>query len=58
MRRLAAGERATVPVRLGIHLIAARYGQTPESVRAWRVDDYIDALAMYAATGDGARRRE
>lgn len=44
--------QARVPLRLGVHLVAAHYGTTPERVReTWPADDYLDALAMLGVTG-------
>lgn len=52
MAKLGRGERARVPPRLGYHLVAARYGTTPELVReTWPADDYLDALAFAGVTG-------
>jgi len=30
--------------------VAARYGQTPEAVRSWPADDFLDALSMLGVT--------
>lgn len=50
-RRAARGEPGTIPFRLGVHMVAARYGQAPASVRAWPADDYLDAVRFLSATG-------
>lgn len=55
MRKLAAGSGVAqhrIPLRLGAHLIAARYGTTAAAVRdTWPADDYLDALAFLGVTG-------
>jgi hypothetical protein len=51
IRRHARGEPARLPPWLLIHLVAARYGQTPASVREWPADDYLDALNALPITG-------
>jgi hypothetical protein len=33
------------------HLVAARYGTTPEAVRSWPADDYLDACNFLKVTG-------
>lgn len=48
---LAKGDRAAVPFRLRVHLVAARYGTTPEAVRAWPADDFGDACKFLEVTG-------
>ena len=50
MRRYVAGEAGSVPFRLGVHLVAARYGTSPAAVRDWPATDYLDAVAMLEAT--------
>lgn len=39
-----------------LHLVAARYGQTPEAVRSWPADDFFDALNFLSVTGERAPR--
>lgn len=51
MRRLANGDRTKVPYRLRVHLVAARYGTTPEQVREWPADDFMDACSFLEVTG-------
>lgn len=51
MRRAARGEPTKIPDRLGFHLVAARYGTTPEAVRDWPADDYLDAKQFLEVTG-------
>jgi hypothetical protein len=50
MRRYVDGEAGIIPTRLGVHLVAARYGTTPGRVRGWSARDYADAIAMLGAT--------
>ena len=47
---VARGENATLPFRLQVHMVAARYGQSPRSVRQWPASDFMDALTMLPAT--------
>lgn len=49
--RWAAGTPTTLPYRAGRQIVAARYGQSPRTVDAWPVDDYLTALAMLPWTG-------
>lgn len=51
MLAVARGEGATLPFRLQVHIVAARYGTTPAAVRQWPASDFMDALAMLPATG-------
>ena len=43
-----------VPVKLPfpvqVHMVAVLYGQTPEQVRAWPADDFMDALNFRMVT--------
>lgn len=61
MNRLRRGERAKIPQRVGLHLVAARYGTTPAAVREWPADDYMDALHFLTLTnpmgGGGGKDR-
>lgn len=50
MKRFARGGRTKIPTRLGIHLVAAAYGQDPRDVEAWPADLYLEAVAMIPAT--------
>lgn len=36
----------SIPDRLAFHVVAKAYGTTPEAVRDWPVDDYLDACAF------------
>ena len=47
---VARGEGATLPFRLQVQMVAARYGQSPAAVRQWPAPDFLDALAMLPAT--------
>lgn len=51
--RYAEGKAARLPARVMFHLVAARYGTTPERVRDWPVDDFLDAFMLLGVTGDG-----
>jgi hypothetical protein len=33
-------------------MVAARYGTTPEKVRDWPADDYLDAISFMGVTGE------
>lgn len=48
--RYASGKRAKLPFDAQVHLVAARYGQTPESVREWPADDFLAALNYIGIT--------
>lgn len=48
--RLQAGERTAIPHQVAVHLVAARYGQTPDQVRAWPADDFLAALNFLGVT--------
>lgn len=50
MAKIARGESAALPTRYLVHRVAARYGQSPEDVRAWPADDFADAANMLPAT--------
>lgn len=39
-----------LPYRVLVHIVAAAYGQTPEQVRRWPADDFMDALNFRAVT--------
>lgn len=49
--RLSAGDSARPTFDLMTHLLAIRYGQSPEQVRAWAADDWGAAAALYSYTG-------
>lgn len=39
-----------LPFRVQVHMVAALYGQTPEQVRTWPADDFMDALNFRTVT--------
>ena len=51
MTLLAENGKGTVPPRVLFHIIAARYGTTPQAVREWPADDYLDAVNLLRVTG-------
>lgn len=50
---MAKGDSVTLPPRVLFHMVAARYGTTPERVRSWPADDFLDACAFLGVTGGG-----
>jgi len=54
MYRYEHGEPARFPLRVRWHIVAARYGTTPEAVRDWPADDFVDACAFLGVTGGNA----
>jgi hypothetical protein len=51
MLRYREGEPASFPPDIRVHLVAARYGQSPAQVRDWAADDFIDACLLMGITG-------
>lgn len=51
--RYAAGKPVTFPRRVLYHLVAARYGTTPDAVRSWPTDDFMDAVSFLGVTRNG-----
>ena len=49
--RYGEGERTRMPLRVRYHMVAARYGTTPDKVREWPADDFMDAMAFLGVTG-------
>lgn len=49
--RYREGKAVRLPFRAQVHLVAARYGQSPEQVRDWPADDFLDALLLEGLTG-------
>lgn len=47
-----------MPESFRLHLIAIRYGQTPEAVAAWPADVYLEAASYLAYTEPRGPRRE
>lgn len=45
------GKPTRFPYRVMVHMVAARYGTTPEAVRSWPADDFADACAFLGVTG-------
>jgi hypothetical protein len=39
-----------LPFRVQVHMVAALYGQSPEQVRDWPADDFMDALNFRQVT--------
>ena len=50
MLRYREGAMVRLPFRVQVHMVAALYGQSPESVRAWPADDFMDALNFRTVT--------
>ena len=50
MHRYTNGAPTALPARALVHMVAARYGTTPEAVRDWPADDYMDACAFLGLT--------
>ncbi len=44
------GATVRLPVRAMIHVVAARYGVSPEAVREWPASDYLDACSFLGVT--------
>lgn len=51
MKRIQRGEQARLPLEAQIHIVAARYGQTPAQVREWPADDFLAAVTYLGVTG-------
>jgi hypothetical protein len=49
--RAAAGKPTALPLRVQYHVVAARYGTTPDAVRNWPADDFADAMNFLKVTG-------
>lgn len=50
MLRYADGQITRLPYRLRVHMVAARYGTTPQAVREWPADDFLDAMNFLGVT--------
>ena len=50
VKRYGRGEPASFPAHVRIHLVAARYGQSPEQVRDWPADDFALACRLLEVT--------
>ncbi len=46
MLKIREGQAAALPDDVAVYLVAAAYGQTPASVRAWPADDFARACAL------------
>jgi hypothetical protein len=55
MNRYLEGKSVRFPVNVRVHMVAARYGQTPADVRDWPMDDFADAVNFLALTGGHGR---
>jgi hypothetical protein len=53
VHKYANGEPTKLPLRLRYHLVAARYGTTPDKVREWPADDFADAVSFLGVTRNG-----
>lgn len=51
MNRIKRGDAARLPIRAQVHIVAARYATTPEAVREWPADDFMDAISFLPVTG-------
>ena len=49
MKRIARGEPTTIPDRLGLFMVAAAFGTTPDVIREWPADDYLFAVSVLGA---------
>lgn len=49
--RYQEGTATRLPLRARIHMVAARYATTPDEVREWPVDDFLDAMNLLGVTG-------
>lgn len=50
-RMLAGGDTPIrVPLRIQYHMVAVLYGTTPEAVRQWPADDFLDAMHFRSVT--------
>lgn len=50
LRYREGGVPVRLPFRVQVHMVAALYGQTPEQVRAWPADDFMDAMNYRTVT--------
>lgn len=51
MARIRRGDAAALPLEAQIHVVAARYGQSPEDVAEWPADRFLEAIAYLPITG-------
>lgn len=52
--RFLEGSARRIPPRMQLHLVAARYGQSPQAVEAWPADLFLEAVGFLPVTADGA----
>jgi deoxyribodipyrimidine photolyase-like uncharacterized protein len=50
LRYAEGGVSVRLPFRVMVHMVAVLYGQSPESVRAWPADDFMDAMNFRMVT--------
>lgn len=50
MLRYRNGESASFPAGIRVHLVAARYGQSPAQVGEWPADDFMLACRLMEIT--------
>lgn len=50
MHRYREGDPAAFPPDVRLHLVAARYGQSPAAVREWPADDFTLACEFLGIT--------
>lgn len=58
MLRFNEGATVRLPFRVQVHMVAAVYGQSPEQVRAWPADDFLDALNFRPMTVPPVHKHE
>lgn len=56
MLRYLDGKPTRLPPAVQVHMVAARYGQSPAQVREWPADDFLMAMNVREVTGDGGNR--
>jgi hypothetical protein len=50
--RYRNGTPTRFPLFVQVHMVAARYGQTPQQVREWPADDFLAACQLLGVTGE------
>ena len=53
--RYRDGKASRMPTRVLVHIVAARYGTTPDRVREWPADDFLDACNYLGVTDNGGQ---
>lgn len=51
--RYQDGQPVKFPTRVLVHMVAARYGTSPDEVRDWPADDFLDAVQFLGVTNGG-----